>query len=388
MTKQRSFCVITGSRADYGLLYWLLKEIAADPDLRLRLIVTGAHLSTRYGETVREIERDGFAIDARIPILDDGDSRLATVVSMGRALSGIAEALEAMSPDFVIVLGDRYEMLAAAEAAFVLGIPLAHIHGGEITEGALDDGFRHAITKLADIHFVAAEAYRRRVIQMGENPDRVIVVGGLGVEYVRRMDTLSVADLDHILGLPLRDPLFLVTYHPVTKNIESDGIGALIAALETFRSARVVITGVNADPGNQVIRSTLEKFASEHPDRVSLHASLGIRAYLNVMRRAAAVIGNSSSGIIEAPALGVPTIDIGLRQSGRIKAASVIRCPAATPDIVTALRMAMTPSFLADAQSQVCPYGDGRASERITATLKSLPSDLIVPKQFYDLAVS
>lgn len=387
---KRKICFVTGSRADYGLLHWLMKAVAADEDLELQLIVTGSHLNSHYGETVREIERDGFTIDARVPILvDDDDTRIATAQAMARALDGVARELARLAPDFTVVLGDRYEILAAVEAAVVLDIPVIHIHGGEITEGAMDDAFRHAITKLAYFHLVAAEPYRERIIQMGEHPDRVVVVGAAGVESVRRFEPLGESDIVHLLGPSRTDPLFLVTYHPVTAAgmTGNRGIEELVAALSRFQDARIVITGVNADPGHEYIKTTLGEFARANCDRVTLHESLGMRRYLSVMSRASAVIGNSSSGILEAPALGIPTVDIGSRQSGRIKAQSVVECGETAPDIAAAIQKAMSPEFRAMASSQTHPYGDGKTSERMLAAIRSVCAQSIVPKHFHDLAI-
>lgn len=389
MARTRKICVVTGSRADYGLLQWLMRAIADDAELTLQLVVTGAHLSTRFGATVQEIERDGFAIDARVPILDDDDSRVATAIAMSRALQGIALELARLRPDFVVVLGDRYEILAAAEAAVVLGVPLAHIHGGELTEGALDDSFRHAITKFATVHFVAAEAYRTRVIQMGEDPARVHVVGALGVEGARRIAPLGADELDRLVRVPLSGPTFLVTYHPVTVGAAEPqaAVGVLIEALMAHPEARIVVTGVNADHGNRGIRAAFESFAAAHPDRVTLHDSLGARAYLSLMRKVQVVIGNSSSAVIEAPALGVPAVDIGTRQAGRIKPASVLTCGETTAEILKAIATAMSPEFRRQAGDDRERFGDGHVSERIVAILKSLDA---VPssKRFHDLVAA
>jgi UDP-hydrolysing UDP-N-acetyl-D-glucosamine 2-epimerase len=384
----RRVSVVTGSRADYGLLAGLMRELRDDPAFALQTVVTGAHLSPKFGLTVREIEADGFAIDARVDLGLDSDARAAIAAATGRGLAGLARALADLAPDIVVVLGDRYEIFAAAAAALILGIPVAHIHGGEITEGAMDDSIRHAVTKMASLHFAAAEPYARRIAQMGEDPARVFAVGALGVEAALSPTMLPADELERDLGLALREPTLLVTYHPVTlrKDAETIAIDALLAALDRFTDARIVITGVNADPGHTAVTSHLNDYARTHARRATLHASLGQRRYLSVMRRAAAVIGNSSSGIIEAPALGVPTVNIGDRQKGRLKATSVIDCGETTDDIARAIERAIDPQFRAKNAGQMLPYGGGGTAAKIAAVLKAADLNRLKNKTFHDLA--
>jgi UDP-hydrolysing UDP-N-acetyl-D-glucosamine 2-epimerase len=384
----RRVSVVTGSRADYGLLAGLMRELRDDPAFALQTVVTGAHLSPKFGLTVREIEADGFAIDARVDLGLDSDARAAIAAATGRGLAGLARALADLAPDIVVVLGDRYEIFAAAAAALILGIPVAHIHGGEITEGAMDDSIRHAVTKMASLHFAAAEPYARRIAQMGEDPARVFAVGALGVEAALSPTMLPADELERDLGLALREPTLLVTYHPVTlrKDAETIAIDALLAALDRFTDARIVITGVNADPGHTAVTSHLNDYARTHARRATLHASLGQRRYLSVMRRAAAVIGNSSSGIIEAPALGIPTVNIGDRQKGRLKATSVIDCGETTDDIARAIERAIDPQFRAKNAGQMLPYGGGGTAAKIAAVLKAADLNRLKNKTFHDLA--
>lgn len=388
MSAARRVCVVTGSRADYGLLSVLLRQIKSDPAFALQIVATGAHLSPRFGMTVREIEADGFTVDARVEIGVEDDTPLAAAEAAGRAAAGVARELARLAPDLIVFLGDRYEILAAAQAALLLGVPIAHIHGGEITEGAMDDSIRHAITKMAALHFPAAEPYARRIIQMGEDPERVFTVGALGVEAALSLPALPADQLDRDLGLPLRDPVLLVTYHPVTlrKGGEGPAVDALLEALDEFPKARIVITGVNADPGHAAISARFSAYAANKPDRASVHESLGQRRYLSVMRRAAAVIGNSSSGIIEAPALGVPTVNIGDRQKGRLKAPSVIDCGETANGIADAVARAIAPQFHARIAGQAPPYGGGGTAAKIAAVLKGVDLSRLGAKRFHDPA--
>lgn len=380
---RRRIAIITGSRAEYGLLSWLMKDIKADLALELVVIATGMHLSARFGDTIAEIRADGFDPIA-VPCLEDCDDRLAVARSTARAVSGLAEALAQAAPDVVVVLGDRFEILAAAQAALLLGIPLAHLHGGELTEGAVDESIRHAITKMASLHFAAAEPYAQRIRQMGEPPERVFTVGAPGVDAVHRLDPLSSEQL----GLELGHPLFLVTYHPVTLHQGDEGaaVDALTSALDAFPAARVVITGVNADAGHQAVAERLGAWVEVNGARASLHASLGHRRYLSVLAKADCVIGNSSSGLIEAPAAGVPTVNIGDRQKGRLCAASVVNCGERADDIQAAIEKAIDPAFRRSFAGICPPYGGGDASARILAVLKAVDFCPLIRKPFHDIA--
>lgn len=384
---RRRIAVVTGSRADYGLLSWLMKDIKADPALELVVIATGMHLSAHFGGTIAEIRAEGFEPVA-VPCLEEGDDRLAMARSTAHAVAGLAEALATARPDVVVVLGDRFEILAAAQAALLLGLPLAHLHGGELTEGAVDESIRHAITKMASLHFAAAEPYARRIRQMGEPPDRVFAVGAPGVDAVRRLDPLSDAQLDRDLGLALAQPLFLVTYHPLTLRTSDEGpaVDALTHALDRFPDARIVVTGVNADAGHKVVAEKLAAWVAANSRRASLHASLGQRRYLSVMAKADCVIGNSSSGLIEAPAAGVPTVNIGDRQKGRLGAASVVDCGERADDIRAAIEKAIDPAFRRSFAGIRPPYGGGDVSGRILGVLKTVELSALARKSFHDLA--
>lgn len=382
--KRRRIALVTGSRADWGLLAGLARRLAADPRFDLRIVATGAHLERKMGRTLAEIDRP---IAARVPAPQKDDSKMAAAQATGKALAGFAEAFERMAPEMVVLLGDRFEIFAAAGAATLLGIPLAHIHGGELTLGAVDDALRHAITKMAHLHFTAAKPYAKRVIQMGEAPKRVFVTGAPGVDAIAETDFIDPARLGRDLGLALHHPLLLITYHPVTqrKDDEAKAVAALLAALDRFAKARIVITGVNVDPGRSKIARRLAAYATHHADRVSLHASLGQRRYLSVMALADVVIGNSSSGIIEAPALGVPTVDIGSRQGGRLKARSVIGAAESTPAIARAITRALDPAFRRSLRRQMLPYGGPGAAARMHAILAATDWSKLSPKPFHDL---
>jgi UDP-hydrolysing UDP-N-acetyl-D-glucosamine 2-epimerase len=387
MAARRTICVVTGTRAEYGLLRPLMRRIADDADLCLQVIVTGTHLSPHYGLTREEIVRDGFAIDAQVEMLLASDTSAAVVKSMALAMIGLADALERLGPDLVVVLGDRYEMLAVAQTALLMRIPVAHVSGGEVTEGAIDDCMRHAISKMSALHFVATDVYRRRIIQLGEAPDFVHTVGAMGAEAVRSLVPVSREELEQTLGMALTDPVFLVTYHPETAcdRDQEAAIGQMAAALDAFPQARIVITGVNADPGNIAISRALECFASSRRDRVRLVSSLGQLRYLSLMRIAAAVIGNSSSGVVEAPVVGVPTVNIGDRQRGRYRARSVVDCAPDVSAITAAIHRVLSDEFRRQACEGTSELGDGNASERIVAVLKAVDLGQLSQKRFHDL---
>lgn len=383
----RTIAVVTGSRADYGLLFWLLRGIADDADLTLRLIVTGAHLEPRFGHTVDVIEADGFTVHVRVPMHLEDDTPAGVARSMAAALPGLTDAFTDLAPDVAVVLGDRYEMLCAAAAAMLTRTPIAHIHGGETTEGAMDEGMRHAITKLSHLHFAAAEHYAMRIRQMGEARGRVFTVGTPGLDHLTRTPLLDRAALSAALGFSLERPLLLVTYHPATlaEGDPAAPVQALLAALDARPGARVVFTGVNADPGHDRIAAAVHAYVAARPERTLLVESLGSQRYLSLLRAADAVVGNSSSGIIEAPALYTPTVDIGPRQRGRLKARSVISCGETTEEIGTALARALDPAFRIGLAGMVPPYGAGGASQKILDVLKTVPLEGILLKRFFDL---
>lgn len=384
----RKICVVTGSRAEYGLLYWLLKDLQADSRVTLQLAVTGMHLSPEFGLTVRQIEADGFTPDARVEMLLSSDSNTGIAKSMGLGIIGFADALERLRPDLLVVLGDRFEVFAAAQAAMVARVPIAHIHGGELTEGLIDEAIRHSVTKMSHFHFVAAEPYRKRVIQLGEAPERVWNVGAPGLDAIVGTAFLDRQALSASIGFNLNRPYFLLTYHPVTlADVRAGGgISALLEALESFPEQGLLITGVNADSGNGAIQDALRVFSGRHPGRAHCCVSLGQQRYLSAMSHAEVVIGNSSSGLIEAPALKVATVNIGDRQRGRIRAASVIDVAEEPLAIAAGIRRALSEPFRAIVREVECPFGSGGASARIASILAEVSLDGVLIKSFRDLA--
>lgn len=380
--------VFTGTRAEYGLLYWLLKDIQADPELTLQLLVSGMHLSPEFGETYKQIEADGFHIDEKVEILLSSDTAVGTAKSMGLGVLGFTDALSRLAPDALIILGDRFEALAAAQTAMILRIPILHLHGGEITEGAYDDAIRHAITKLSYLHCTSTEAYRQRVIQLGESPERVRNVGAIGLDHLKRAQFMDLHTLSQSIKFELRQPYFLVTYHPVTLGEEEpeSSFQAILNALDEFPEHQVILTYPNADDGGRQIIPLLEAYAAQNPSRVIAIPSLGQVRYLSAIKYASAVIGNSSSGIIEVPAFDVPTVNIGVRQLGRLAARSVLHCHAVKTDIVSAINVAVTRSYKANGEEIENPYGQGDASCQVIDMLKTL--NISSTKTFYDLKVA
>ena len=384
----KKVAVFTGTRAEYGLLYWLLKDIQADTELTLQLLVSGMHLSPEFGLTYQQIEQDGFHIDEKIEILLSSDSAVGTAKSMGLGVLGFVDALARLKPDILVILGDRFEALAAAQTAMILRIPVLHLHGGEITEGAYDDAIRHAITKLSYLHATATAEYRQRVIQLGEAPERVFNVGAIGLDHFTRGSFMSVAELATSLGFPLRQPYAVVTYHPVTLAAEApeSAFQALLEALEQFPQLQIIITYPNADDGGRRIIPLLEAYAAKQPGRVLAIPSLGHVRYLSAIKHAAAVIGNSSSGIIEVPAMDVPTVNIGMRQKGRLAAKSVLHCDADTASIQKAISTALKREYKLADEKIHNPYGQGDASRQVIQLLKSLSFNAV--KTFHDVKVS
>lgn len=385
--KKRKICIVTGSRAEYGLLYWLMKEIQADSNMQLQLIATGMHLSPEFGLTYSQIEDDGFAIDAKIEMLLSSDTASGMSKSMGLGMIGFADALTRLAPDIVVVLGDRFEILAAAQSASLQGIAVAHISGGEVTMGAVDDWIRHSISKSAWWHFVATEQYRRRVIQLGESPERVFNVGDPGLDSIRRLSLLDRPALAGDLGIALHPPLFLVTYHPATLGSRppEQAFAEVLAALDAFPEASILLTKPNADAGGRRLAAMAEDWTSRRQSPTLCITSLGQLRYLSVMRHCDAVIGNSSSGIVEAPALKVPTVNIGNRQAGRLLASSIIDCREDRESIVGAIQSALSPDFKKSLPDTVSLYGDTEASRHIKQILANsyLPSSLA--KRFHDV---
>ncbi len=385
----RRICVVTGTRAEYGLLRGVIDGIAKSSSLDLQLVATGMHLSPEFGLTYREIEGDGYAIDAKVEMLVSSDSAAGVAKSIGLGLIGFADVYGRLRPDAVVLLGDRFEILAAASAALVARIPVAHLHGGETTEGAFDEAIRHAVTKMSHLHFVAAAPYRQRVIQLGEHPSSVYLVGGLGVDAICRVPMLDRAALEAALGAPFSERNLLVTFHPETLESHSveQQMDELLAALDALRDTQFIITLPNADNGGRTIIRRIEAFVASHPN-ARAYASLGQQRYLSCLRQVDAVVGNSSSGLTEAPSMGIATVNIGGRQRGRLRAASVIDCDVERHDILRAIETSYSSAFRTTLATVVNPYGDGGASSRIVHVLETTNLSGVVKKAFHDLPVA
>ena len=382
----RKICVVTGSRAEFGLLQNLMHDIKQASDLNLQVIATGMHLSPKYGFTYREIEAADFIIDHKIDMLLSSDSAPAVTKSVGLGTIGFADAYAALKPDILVLLGDRFEMLAAATAALIAGIPIAHLHGGEITEGAFDDAIRHALTKMSHLHFVANSEYRDRVIQLGEEPNRVFDVGGLGVDAIKRITLLDKTTLEDSLDFRFSSQNLLVTFHPVT--LEQDDIAtqmtALLSALDAFPDAGLIFTLPNADNGSNELICLIEDYVSKRSN-ARAYTSLGQLRYLSCMQFVDGVVGNSSSGIAEAPSMQIGTVNIGDRQKGRLMAQSVISCDGEPNHILEALHKLFDPQFRKSLVNVQNPYGRGGASAKIVKILASYPLETILKKSFYDI---
>lgn len=385
----RKICVVTGTRAEYGLLSRLMRMIKDSQETQLQLIVTNMHLSSKYGSTYKEIENDGFTIDRKVPIIDensDNDS-LSTVMEMSRGLKGYAEAYQELKPDLLLILGDRYEMLAAATAALIMRIPIAHISGGAISEGAFDDAIRHSITKMSQLHFTEAEDYRRRVIQLGEQPDRVFNVGALGVENIKKLPLMSKEEIEADIKFKIDKKTILVTYHPVTlgnHTVEQD-ITEFMNALSQRPDIRVIFTMPNSDTGSLAIVDAINGFVAKNHERSVAYKSLGVLRYLSVMKEVGAVVGNSSSGIVEVPSFGIPTLNIGDRQKGRLAAESVLNCDTDCEAILAGLDQVLSSDFLYLASKAHNPYDKEGTAKAIFDIISSYPIKHLRQKHFFDL---
>jgi GDP/UDP-N,N'-diacetylbacillosamine 2-epimerase (hydrolysing) len=382
----RKVCIVTGTRAEFGLLRWLMQEIDASDALTLQVIATGMHLSPEFGSTYREIEQAGFTIDARVEMLLSADTASAVTKSMGLGLIGYADAYDRLAPDLVVLLGDRFEIFAAAAAAMIAGIPIAHLHGGETTEGAFDEAIRHSITKMSHLHFVAAEDYRKRVIQLGEQPERVFLVGGLGIDAIKRTTLMTREALEASLNFTFGPRNLLITFHPVTLESQSSAqqMGELLTALNGLKDTHLIFTMPNADTGGRELMAMVDAFVATHPN-AHAYNSLGQLRYLSCMQFVDGVVGNSSSGLAEAPSMGIGTIDIGDRQRGRLRAASVIHSEPNHAQITQALRELYGPAFKANLAQVVNPYGTGGASQRIVEVLAAHPLDKLIKKKFHNI---
>ena len=384
----RKVCIVTGSRAEYGLLKGLMRLIDQDPDLQLQVIATNMHLSPEFGLTYREIEKDGFAIDKKVQMLLSSDTANATAKSVGLGTIGFADAYEDLKPDLIVVLGDRYEILSAVSTALFYKIPVAHLHGGEISEGAYDDCIRHAITKMSHLHFTSTEEYRKRVIQLGESPDRVFNVGAPGVENIKKIPLMSREELQKSMdGFDLGDKSLLVTYHPVTlENATAVAqCEALLECLNAIPEYKIIFTLPNSDTDGRVIIKMINEYVLKNPGRCIAYPSLGLTRYLSALKYVTATVGNSSSGIIEVPTFGKPTLNIGDRQKGRIAAISVCHCSATKDGIMDGLKKVLSKEFIKDAESVVNPYDGGDSSAKIFKVLKSVSLENIEQKHFFDI---
>ncbi|MFH2047120.1 MAG: UDP-N-acetylglucosamine 2-epimerase [Pseudomonadota bacterium] len=384
---KRKICVVTGTRAEYGLLYWLMKEIQDDPELKLQIIATGMHLSPEFGLTYQIIEADGFQIDEKVEMLLSSDTSVGITKSLGLGIIGFADAIARQKPDIMVVLGDRFEILAASQAAMIARIPIAHIHGGEATEGAIDEAIRHAITKMSHFHFTAAEPYRKRVVQLGEVPERVMNYGAPGLDNIKKMKLLSKTSFEKAIDFQLGKLSFLVTYHPETlSNTRPEKVfNELLNAIDKFPEASIVFTKANADAAGRIINHYIEKYVEKNPVRAKVFTSMGQLLYLNAVKNADVIIGNSSSGIIEAPAFHKPTVNIGQRQQGRLKADSVIDCKEKEQAIVDAITKGLSTEFKKILRNTKNPYGQGNASLKIKEYLKKVSLKNILMKKFYDV---
>jgi len=383
---KRKICVVTGSRADYGLLKLVMKGIKVEPNLALQIIATGMHLSPTFGLTYKEIESDGFVIDYMVESLLLSDTPADIAQATAKSMMGCAKAFGELEPDLVLILGDRFEILAAATAAVLARIPIAHIHGGEVTVGAYDEAFRHSITKMANIHFVATEEYRRRVIQLGENPSSVHFVGGLGVDAIRHLNFLSKDEVEQTLGIKFSSKSLLVTFHPSTLEelTPLEQVNELLAALIERSEIMLIFTMPNADTGGLEIMEQINKFVKERSNAYSFK-SLGQQQYLSCMAQVDGILGNSSSGILEAPSLKVGSINIGTRQLGRVQSESVINCAINKEHIRSSIDKLYSREFQLVLDNCTSPYGEGGASNKIIKMLREYKLDGISRKVFYDL---
>lgn len=385
MTK-RKICIITGTRAEYGLLYWLMKELESDIDVDLQIIVTGMHLSPEFGLTYEEIEKD-FNIDRKLEILTSSDTTVGTSKAMGLAQISFAETYEDLRPDIIVALGDRYEIFSAVSAAMIARIPVAHIHGGEATEGLIDEAIRHSLTKMSQLHFTATEEYMNRVIQLGEHPSRVFNVGGMGIENIKRMQLLAKDEFEESIGTKLNKKNILVTFHPVTfeNDTSKKQFQELLCAIDELNDTTIIFTKANSDTDGRIINQLIDEYAATNKSKARVFASLGQLRYLSAMQYIDAIVGNSSSGLIEAPTFKIGTINIGDRQKGRIKAESVIDCLPDRESIKKAFKKLYSEKFQSDIKNTKNPYGDDCASKPIIEILKTIELDNILKKEFFNI---
>ena len=379
-------CVVSGSRAEYGILKRIMSKIESDPDLTLQLLVTGAHLTEQFGMTVNEIEADGFGVDKQCLIPMTSDSAAGTLMAMGKLLELLSEAMIELSPDLLMVVGDRYEIFTVAAAATVLHIPIAHIHGGEVTLGAIDDVFRHSITKMAHLHFTATPEYRTRIIQMGENPEDVSVVGAPALESLALLEYLPKAEVESQLGISFGKKNILVAYHPETRtsgnNLEY--LEVILTAIDLFPDLRLIFTGSNADEGGRRLNSKIQDYVKKNPSKAVFHDSLGQRLFFSTLRLTDGILGNSSSGIIEAPSLGVGTINVGIRQKGRMRGSSVIDCQHSVEAVADAIEQLLSSDFKTMIRGKENPYAVNDTSDKVIGITKEALIQGFKPKRYFD----
>ena len=382
----RKICVVTGTRAEYGLLYWLMKEIQKDKDLELQLIVTGMHLSTEFGLTYKIIEQD-FVIDKKIEMLLSSDTAIGISKAMGLAQISFSESFEELKPDLLVVLGDRYEIFSATSSAMIANIPITHLHGGETTEGAFDESIRHSITKMSHLHFTATDEYRNRVIQLGEDPSRVFNVGGLGIDNIKKLKLLSKKEFEKSIDFKLNKKNLIVTFHPVTleNSTNSEQFQNLLDAIDGLEDTNIIFTKANSDTDGRVINQMIDKYVSKSIHKTAAFTSLGQLRYLSALQYVDAVVGNSSSGLLEAPSFNIGTINIGDRQKGRIMANSVISCGSNAKAIKKAFKKLYSKEFNNTIINTKNPYGNGGASKEIVDIIKNTDLDVIIKKSFWDI---
>ena len=384
---KRKIAIITGTRAEYGLLYWLMREIQEDTELELQIIATAMHLSPEFGLTYRLIEADGFQINDKVEMLMSSDTAIGTAKSMGLCMISFADSLSKLKPDLIIILGDRFESLAVAQAALVLKIPVAHIHGGELSLGAIDDAIRHSITKMSHLHFVAAESYRKRVIQLGEDPARVFNVGAPGLERIKKAKLLTKAEWEDKFQFEFGKLNFVVTYLPATLEIEKNAqaLQALFSALDSFPEATIVFTKANADEAGRYINNKIDEYVFGHQHRAKAYVTLGDVNYLSLLQHVDVVIGNSSSGIIEVPYFNKPTVNIGNRQAKRLRAPSIIDCESETIEICAAINKALSREFQQSLLTCQSPYHQDDTASKIKNIIKHCQPNQLIYKHFHDL---
>lgn len=382
----RKICFVTGTRAEYGLLSRLMRLVKEDKDLQLQVIATNMHLMPEYGETYKEIEKDGFTIDKKVYMHKPSDDAHGIISSMAEEMQGMNDALSELKPDILVLLGDRYEILVAAQVALIHRIPIAHIHGGEVTEGAFDDAIRHSVTKMSSLHFTSCEEYRHRVIQMGEQPSRVFDVGSLGVENIKAVPLMTKDELETSLDFKVDTQTILVTYHPVTLGGDpAKDIREFLDALDQFKDLKVIFTMPNSDTGRDAIALAVENYVEKHSNRAKAYTSLGLKRYLSTLQFVKAAVGNSSSGIIEVPSFGIPTLNIGDRQKGRLASKSVVNCGTSKDEVIAGLKLCLSVEMQKAAKTYENPYAKPDTANLIYQELKNVELAGLNLKTFYDL---